>query len=53
VDPDLQYALELADSMDAARKNEATTTGRFSAVPEPVIKPVVPDTATVDSVAGE
>ena len=54
VDPDLQYALELADSMDAARKSEeAAGTGRFSAVPEPVIRPVVPDTATVDSVAGE
>jgi len=51
VDPDLKYALELADSLETARKNEAAATRGFSqAVPEPVTR-VAPDTAKVDSVA--
>jgi parvulin-like peptidyl-prolyl isomerase len=53
VDPDLQYALELADSLAAARKAEtAGVPGGFEAIPEPVIR-VRPDTAVVDSATGE
>ncbi len=53
VDPDLQYALELADSLEAARKAETSgAPGGFEAVPEPVVR-VSPDSAAVDSAAGE
>lgn len=53
VDPDLQYALELAESLDTVRSTEdEDAAGRFSAVPEPVVR-VRPDTAAVDTARGE
>jgi hypothetical protein len=54
VDADLQYAIELADSLEAARKaGAAAAAGGFSAVPEPVERRVAPDTAVADTAAGE
>jgi hypothetical protein len=58
VDPDLQYALELADSMDATRRSGREGAGGFSAVPEPEFDPVppaevAPDSAAADSTQGE
>jgi peptidyl-prolyl cis-trans isomerase C len=55
VDADLKYALELADSLEMARRADAgAATGRFSAVPEPDAAPVAaPDTAAADSIAGD
>lgn len=56
VDSDLEYALELADSLENARKSEAAPGRGFSqAVPEPVVRsaPVKPDTAVVDTARGE
>jgi len=56
VDSDLEYALELADSLENARKSEAGPGRAFSqAVPEPVVRsvPAKPDTAVVDTARGE
>jgi PPIC-type PPIASE domain len=64
VDPDLRYALELADSLAQARgSGGADSRSGFLAVPEPVTTPVepapqsppvvAPDTTAVDSTAGE
>jgi hypothetical protein len=55
VDPDLKYALELADSLGETREGENDTAqGGFSAVPEPGHRAAgnaSPDTAVVDSTA--
>lgn len=56
VDPDLKYALELADSLAAARAAEDTsaTRGFLQAIPEPrVTAPTGADTAVVDTTGGE
>lgn len=54
VDPDLKYALELADSLARARQTgDSTATRGFQAVPEPKGAPLRPDTAVVDTVGGE
>jgi hypothetical protein len=53
VDPDLKYALELADSLETARKSGAGQVRAFSqAVPEPVLRipPAKRDSAAADSV---
>jgi hypothetical protein len=54
VDPDLKYALELADSLEAAHKAEdaAGARGFIQAVPEPN-GPVRPDSAAADTTGGE
>jgi hypothetical protein len=56
VDPDLKYALELADSLAKARANDdsSATRGFTQAVPEPRnTTPTGVDSAVVDTVGGE
>jgi hypothetical protein len=54
VNPDLNYALELADSLETARRADTGAGGGFSrAVPEPVERVVKPDTSAADTTAGE
>ncbi|HEX6791849.1 MAG TPA: peptidylprolyl isomerase [Candidatus Krumholzibacteria bacterium] len=54
VDPELQYALELFDSLDAARRaSAARSRGGFDAVPEPVFPVARDDTAVADTTMGE
>jgi hypothetical protein len=54
VDPDLKYAIELADSLSKARgADDSTATRGFTqAVPEPRM-PARPDSAVVDTTGGE
>jgi peptidyl-prolyl cis-trans isomerase C len=54
VDPDLHYALDLADSLETARRADALSVSRGfnQAIPEPAVN-IRPDTAVVDTVGGE
>jgi hypothetical protein len=54
VDPDLKYAMELADSLAKARASQdsSTTRGFTLAVPEPRM-PARPDSSAVDTTGGE
>jgi len=54
VDPDLKYALELADSLAAvhAAEDSSATRGFTQAIPEPRM-PAHPDSAVVDTTGGE
>lgn len=55
VDPDLKYALELADSLARAHESEDSSAARgfIQAIPEPKTAPFRADTSVADTVGGE